>query len=369
MGKDSLKKIRKEIDSIDDKILNLLSSRKIFVEDVVKIKKKHKLEFYQPGREEEILKRLQKKARGKKLDKDFVQKMYRLIISYFRNKELVNSNKKIEPFKKVATLGPRETFSDIVTKKFLQALNLNTKIIYYPTIPEIFDAVLEKEADLGVVPFENSTEGSVRQALDELFKNYVHIFYSLNLPVHQVLAGKSENKVKEIISHEQSFAQCAHFIRSEFPNAKISFSSSNAQAMLKVKKSQKRGLAAIGPEEAALKYGLKVIDRNIEDNKNNVTKFVVIRPEIQEEGDITSIALYGHEDRSGLLYDTLGIFAKKKINLTRIESRPAKSRLGDYVFYIDFQGELKDPKVKKLLEEVKKQSFKIKIFGSYKEIK
>jgi len=368
MGQDSLKEIRKEIDKLDEKILDVLSKRKGFVEEVIKFKKKNKVAFYQPGREVEIIKRLLRKAPGKKLDKEFVQKLYQLIISYFRNKELVTSNKKVESFKRIATLGPRETFSDIVTKKFIQNLNLNSKIIYYPTIPEIFDAVLEKEVDLGIVPFENSTEGSVRQTLDELFKNDVHIFYSLNLSIHQVLAGKSENKIKEIISHEQSFAQCSHFIRSEFPNAEISFASSNAQAMIRVKNSKKKGLAAIGPQEAALKYGLKVIEENIEDNKNNVTKFVVIRPEIQEEGDITSIALYGHEDRPGLLYDTLGTFAKKKINLTRIESRPAKSHLGDYVFYIDFESELINPKVKKLLEEVKRQSFKIKTFGSYKEL-
>ena len=118
-----------------------------------------------------------------------------------------------------------------------------------------------------------------------------------------------------------------------------------------------------------IKKVIKIIAENIEDNKNNVTKFVVIKPEIQEKGDITSIALYGHQDRPGLLYDTLGIFAKRKINLTRIESRPAKSRLGDYIFYIDFEGELKDPKIKEVLEEVTKQSFKIKTFGTYQEIR
>lgn len=269
---------------------------------------------------------------------------------------------------KLATLGPEGTFTDIAAKKFLKRVIPGFEIIYYSSIPDVFEAVLKKEAGLGVVPFENSTEGSVRQTLDELFKHPIHITYSFNLPIHQVLASKS-NPIKEIVSHEQSFAQCAHFLRKKYPRVKITFTSSNSEAMLKVSRSKKLGLAAIGPKEAALKYGLKIIAKNIEDNKNNVTKFIVIQPVIQKEGEMTSIALYGHKDRPGLLYDTLGLFAKRKINLTRIESRPAKSRLGDYIFYIDFEGELRNPEVKKLLEEIKKQSFKIKIFGSYIEIK
>lgn len=266
-------------------------------------------------------------------------------------------------------LGPAGNFSDAAAEKFIKKTNLYCRVFYYPTIPDVFEAVLEREVDEGLVPFENSTEGSVRQTLDELFKHFVHIYCSMDMPIHQVLAGRSKKLVKEIVSHEQSFAQCAHYIRSNYPKSKITFQASNARAMLKAFKSKKRGLVAIGPKEAALKYKLKIIDENIEDNKNNVTKFVVIKPEMCEEGDITSIALYGHDDRPGLLYDTLGIFAKRKINLTRIESRPAKSRLGDYIFYIDFEGKLKNPDVKKLLEEIKKQSFKIKTFGTYKEIK
>jgi len=275
---------------------------------------------------------------------------------------------KKEKKSRIATLGPEGTFSDIVTKKFIAHFNPDLKLIYCSTIPDVFESVLEKGTSFGVVPFENSTEGSVRQTLDELFKHQIHINFSFNLPIHHVLAGK-DYRVKEIISHEQSFGQCAHFLRANYPDAKITFASSNSQAMFKVKNSKNQGLAAIGPKEAALKSDLKILEENIEDNKNNVTKFVVIKPEIQEKGDITSIALYGHQDRPGLLYDTLGIFAKRKINLTRIESRPAKSRLGDYIFYIDFEGELKDPKIKEVLEEVTKQSFKIKTFGTYQEIR
>lgn len=367
MGKDSLnlRKLREKIDKIDEELLNVLSKRKDIVEKVLRAKKQNNIEIYQPKREEGVIKRLASKASQKKLDKEFVQRFFKYIISYFREKEVGSLGNK---FERIAVLGPKDTFSDIAAKKFLNDAGLISKIIYYSTIPDVFDAVLEKEVELGVVPFENSTEGSVRQTLDELFKSHIHIFYAFALPVHQILASKGKS-VKEIISHEQSFGQCAHFLRANYPDAKITFASSNVQAMLKVRNSKKQSLTAIGPKEAALKNDLKILEENIEDNKNNVTKFVVIKPEIQEEGDITSVALYGHDDRPGLLYDTLGIFAKRKINLTRIESRPAKSRLGNYVFYIDFEGELKDPKIKRVLEEVKKQSFKIKTFGTYKEIK
>ena len=270
----------------------------------------------------------------------------------------------------IATMGPKGTFSDIAAQVYIKKKRIKAGINLYPTIYDVFEAVNFGKADLGVVPLENSEDGSVRITLDELFKSDLNIESSMVLPIKHCLAVYSRTKViREIMSNTHPLTQCHNFIKKYYPNAKLSESLSTASAMQKIARGKKIGVAAIGPSQTAKLYDLKILKDNIQDNKKNITRFVIVSPLKSNEGSFTSIALYGHKDRPGLLYDLLGIFAKRKINLTRIESRPAKSKLGVYVFYIDFEGSLLSLEIQTVLKEIKRQGFKIKIFGSFSEIK
>lgn len=278
---------------------------------------------------------------------------------------------------KLALLGPEGTFSQIAALKYLEHKKEKAQLLFKNSVFEIFEAVKEKEANLGLVPFENSLEGSVRVTLDELFLTNLHIQNAILLSIEHALIGKNNDlptlrsgqaKIKIIYSHPQAFAQCYHFLKKNYPKVQLRETFSTTAALRSVKESKEKDIAAVGPAESASLYNLLVLKRGIQDNKNNVTRFIIISPHLNQKGKITSLALYGHKDRPGLLHDLLGIFAKRKINLTRIESRPAKLRLGDYIFYLDFEGELADKKTTQILTEIKNQGFKIKVFGAWQDL-
>ena len=264
---------------------------------------------------------------------------------------------------KIATLGPEGTFSNEAVIKY----DKKAEIVFKHTIWDVFDSVRKEEVDKGIVPIENSVSGSVGLSLDALMDFELKISSELIIPIRHNLVGNTPiNEIKHIYSHPQTFAQCERFIREKMHGVNVIPTASNAKSAEELSKNKKAGYAAIVSEAAMKKYGLKYLSKGIQDNRFNVTRFVIINHESAKKtkADRTSIAIYPHMDKPGLLYALIGEFANRKINLTKIESRPSKGRLGDYIFFIDLQGHQDDDQVKKAFKSIEKDFF-IKILGSY----
>jgi prephenate dehydratase len=264
---------------------------------------------------------------------------------------------------KISILGPRGTFSEEAAHKFSKT----PELLLGKDMEEIFESVLSRKADYGIVPVENSLEGSVGVTLELLQKKDTKICGEIILNIrHSLVALPSVGlpDIKEIISHPHALAQCKNFIRNLKANTR-SFHST-AEAAREIAQQKLKNVAAIAPKIAAQLYNLKILKEDIQDENRNQTRFLVIATEDHEKTgrDKTSIIL-GLKDRPGALYDALEGFALEKINLTKIESRPSRKALGDYVFYIDFEGHRKDARVRKVLRNLKKRVAFMKILGSY----
>jgi len=255
----------------------------------------------------------------------------------------------------VAVLGPRGSYTDA-------ALECDKKV-YVDSISEVISAVGNGDVKLGVVPLENSIQGTVTEALDGINSSEVFIKESIVMPIHHCCAGLGGD-VDTVLSHPQAIQQCSKYISSKFHDAKVFHTLSTTEAFQKIKEKGLTNAVAIGPSIAASIYGLKIIDENVEDLSNNKTKFVVLSKEMGN-GSVTSIVVLPFNEKQGILYKLLGCFDEGKINLTKIESRPVKDEFGVYLFYIDFDGDVSDSSVKKCLDKIKKEVGEVKILGSY----
>jgi prephenate dehydratase len=264
---------------------------------------------------------------------------------------------------RIATLGPEGTFSHEAVLKYKK----KSEILFKDTIWDIFESVNMGEVDLGIVPVENSVSGTVGLTLDAIMDFDLNICDEIILPVRHNLVGNGKMEdIKKLYSHPQTHAQCVKFIRNNIKGVEVIPTASNAKSAEELSKMDKPEYGAIVSTLAMREYKLNAISKNIHDNRFNVTRFVVItQKETESTGnDRTSLAIYPHMDKPGLLYDLIGEFAKRKINLTKIESRPSKGRLGDYIFFIDLQGHKDDQIVKDSLSQIEKNFF-LKMLGSY----
>lgn len=258
---------------------------------------------------------------------------------------------------KVVTLGPKGTFSHQLARRVF-----GDDIVLVPTIGEIFSEV-EKNAVSGLIPLENSEAGGVGPSLDGLVRHGVFITGELFMPVHHYLVSSGpQNGIKVLYAHPQTHEQCSRVI--EALGAEVIHTSSNAASAREMLKNP--GSGAIVSKYLADLHGLPIIQSHIEDNPDNMTRFVVISTERSTNGDEEkcSIIIDPRADRPGLLYEILGIFAKKKINLTRIESRPSRRGIGSYVFFIDFE---KTPSCREAMEELEIVTT-VKNLGCYRKI-
>ncbi|WP_027339917.1 prephenate dehydratase [Halonatronum saccharophilum] len=263
-------------------------------------------------------------------------------------------------------LGPTGTFTELAAKEYDSNIKDH---IAYQDIKSLFESASKGEVDKAIVPIENSIQGAVTLTLDLLVEMELKIIGETVIPIsHSLLAknGVSLDEVENIISHPQALAQCRGFLESNVKSYQTHISNSTAEAIQKIQKLEE-GWAAIGNSQAADHYELEVIADRIQDNKENWTRFIILsKKESGIDGDHkTSIIFSKEEDHPGGLYDILHEFAIKGINLTRIESRPAKRALGDYIFFIDFEGHYEDDKVKAALDLVQYKTSWYKLLGSY----
>ena len=349
----TLKDIRKKIDQLDLAILRSLSERVNLVIQAGEIKKKNNdNSFYKPERESQIIRSLISKNKSV-ISKESLETIYKEIISACFVKE-----KEID----VYFLGPRGTYSELACKKnFGNSVNS----LACKTIPEIFETIND-ENSFGVVPLENSTEGAVNLTLDALQTTELKICGELEMPIkHSLLASQLNlEKIKSVYGHQQSLAQCKSKLSNLLPKVKIIPVESSGLALKKAKQATTN--ACIAHESFASGHKLKVCRRNMEDEKNNTTRFVILgtNSPLKSGFDKTSIII-SLENKPGALSKVLKIFELSRVNLSYIQSRPSKKDKWSYTFFLDFEGHSESIKIKKLLSQLEKNSISLKLLGSY----
>jgi prephenate dehydratase len=275
----------------------------------------------------------------------------------------------------ICCLGPIGSYTEKAAKVFSNILD-DKEITYCNSIYDVFEYVNKYSHDknnhvYGVVPSENSIEGSVSLTQDLLLEFPVKILGELDMTINHCLIGYDKNKIKKIISHPQALAQCLKYIKKN--GWETSPVLSTAKAVKKVFEMKNYEIGAIGSKETAELYGLKVLDENIQDYPNNTTRFILIGDENSENILInykfeclnykkSTIILELKKDKPGALYDVLKEFNDRNINLTRIESRPSKRKLGNYIFYIDYETPNNE---NELIQALKEHASFIKYLGSY----
>ena len=262
----------------------------------------------------------------------------------------------------IGTLGPEGSYSEKAARQWDNKADLK----FYDDIFDTVDALMRKEVDCSIVPIENSLEGSITLTLDLLMEHQLKITGEVIVRIKHCLLSKGKiEDIKVIMSHPQGLSQCRKCIKNNFKGIEIRSDLSTSHAAKLA--SESKEIAAIASGESARMYGLKILDENIQDVKENFTRFIVIgktTPAITSN-DKTSIIVYLEKNRPGALYEILGEFASRNIDLTKIESRPTRKALGDYVFYIDIKGHIEDKTIKETLLKIKSKVGMLKILGSY----
>ena len=346
---------RKEIDKIDDEIIRLLNERSKSVIEIGKLKKAKDAQanLHTAGREAEIIERLTKLNTGP-FPSDAIQAVYR---------EIMSASLSLEAPQKVAYLGPRATFTHMAC---MQKFGSSVQYVPAHSITEVFSEVERGRANFGVVPIENTTEGVVNHTLDMFIDSNLLIYGEILQEVSHHLLSKSGlmDGIKKIYSHPHALAQCRHWLETNLPHIPaVEVASTARAAELCIDESD---AAAIASELAGQLYGLKVMKARIEDNLNNVTRFLILsqKPSERTGKDKTSLML-SVKDKVGALYDLLRPFASHGINMTKIESRPSQRKAWEYIFFVDVEGHINEERVNKAVEDVKARCLFMKILGSY----
>ncbi len=348
----SLSEHRKAIDKLDERIVKLLNERTGHVLAIGEIKLAAGEEIYAPHRERAVFDRVCAKNSGP-MTNEQLRTIYR---------EIMSSALALEKTMTIAYLGPEATFThQAAIKRFGSSL----KYTALKTIAEVFSDVSKHRADYGVVPVENSTEGVVTHTLDMFVDSELKIVSQIVLRVQQCLMSNSPRKqIKKLFVHPQSYAQCRVWIQNNLPGVEIIETSSNARSAELAAK--EKGAAALGGLLAAEKYGLDVLEEDIQDNAANATRFLVLGRQCSPPtGDDRTSLMISVADKAGALHQAIAAFRRFKINLTKIESRPSKRKAWEYFFFIDCQGHAEDKKVAKAIKLLGTHCNFVKILGSY----
>lgn len=355
MSDDNLGQYRDAIDTIDSDILKLLSQRAMCAKAIGKIKQKQTVAvpFYRPEREKKVLERLVHLNQGPLPDKE-IHRLFR---------EVMSACLALEMPMDIAYLGPEGTYTQAaVLKQFGHSVNT----VALQTIPDVFKSVQSENAHFGIVPVENSTEGIVTHTLDMLFKSDLQICGEILLPIQHNLLSNAASlaDINTIYAHEQALAQCRNWINRYLPQATCQTVSSNGYAAKLA--SLESTSAAIASQTACDLYGIATLAAQIEDEDNNTTRFLVLgRQYVEPTGSDKTSLVVSSNNHPGLLHRLLEPIARRHINMTRLESRPTKQAIWEYIFFIDIEGHQHDDDIKPLLDEMKAIASLFKILGSY----
>lgn len=349
-----LRELRAKIDALDEKIQSLISRRAEYAQAVGIAKRENgEAHFYRPEREAEVLRRVIERNKGP-LSNEEIARLFR---------EIMSACLALESPLKIAFLGPAGTFTQ---EAALKHFGHSVQTAPQSAIDDVFRDVESGNAHFGVVPVENSTEGVVNHTLDMFLVSSLKICGEVSLRVHHHLLGRrtDKNGWKRVVSHAQSFAQCREWLDANWPNVARETAGSNAEAA-RIASTDDATLAIAGDSAARL-YGLQALSRNIEDRPDNTTRFLVIgNLETKPSGKDRTTLLLSGKNRPGSLHKLLAPLARHGINMTRIESRPSRRSIWEYVFFVDIEGHQRDPKVARVLALLEREAAFYKCLGSY----
>ncbi|WP_417473461.1 prephenate dehydratase [Luteimonas mephitis] len=354
-AKPDLLAVRAQIDGIDREIQSLIAERALFAHQVGKAKGKlaAAVEYYRPEREAQVLRRVVDRNDGPLSDEVLVR-LFREIMSACLAQQ--------EPLK-IGYLGPEGTFSQqAVHKQF----GHSAKGLPLASVEEVFDEVASGAADFGVVPVENSGQGTIQSTLDLFLTSPLMICGEVELRVHQYLLSRTGHveDIERVYSHGLSLAQCRNWLRKNLPGVDKQAVASNAEAVRRAKKSD--DAAAIAGENAAHVYGMKVVAGPIQDRSDNTTRFLVIgRASFPPSGNDRTSLMVSIRDQPGALYRILEPLARRGISMNRIESRPDHGALWQYAFFIDVSGHAEESPLKDALAEIDRYAGDVRVLGSY----
>ncbi|MGI2028552.1 prephenate dehydratase [Endozoicomonas acroporae] len=356
MAEEKLGQLRIQIDSLDQQILDLISERARCAQEVARVKTEvdPSAVFYRPEREAQVLRNIMKKNDGPLNDEE----MARLF------REIMSACLALEEPVKVAFLGPEGTFTQQAS---LKHFGHSAVCVPMAAIDEVFREVAAGAVNYGVVPVENSTEGVVSHTLDSFLDASLKICGEVVLRIHQhmmISENTRRDHITRIYSHAQSFAQCRKWLDSHWPMAERVAVSSNAEAAKRVK--GEWNSAAIAGDMAAEMYGLEKIAEKIEDRPDNSTRFLIIGNQpVPPSGDDKTSVVISMRNQPGALHAILEPFHVHNIDLTRVETRPSRTGIWNYVFFVDFEGHQDDPVVGKVLERLGERANDLRVLGSY----
>ncbi len=353
-----LKEIRKRINDIDERLQALINERATIAQQVGVAKGDlgSAVDYYRPEREAEVLRRVLERNQGPMRDEEILR-LFREIMSACLAQQ--------EPLK-IGFLGPEGTFTQTAVFKHF---GHSVRALPFHTIDEVFQEVECGAADFGVVPIENSTEGSVNNTLDMFLTSPLKISGEIELKIEQHLMSRMKGleNIERICAHEQSLAQCRGWLREYLPQVELIGMSSNAAGARRAR--DEDGTAAIGPEVAADVYELEIMVNNIEDRPDNATRFLVVGRELlSASGEDKTTILVSTSDTAGgagVLHTLLQPLAKQGVSMTRIESRPSRRKKWDYVFFIDIEGHAAESPVSEALADLEKNSSLFRVLGAY----
>jgi chorismate mutase/prephenate dehydratase len=351
----SLENLRLRIDELDSKILALVSMRAGIAEQVGRLKDSTGELVYVPSRERAIIERMIAENGGP-LTAEQVGHIFTEIISACRA---------LEHLPRVAFLGPEHTYSHEAAR-----VRFGSSVAFEPqsSVAAVFQAIESGRADFGVVPVENSTEGSVTLTLDLLIDTPLVIIGEILLPIRHALLSRDGDAgaIRKIVSHQQSLGQCRGYLAANYPHCETEAVASNALAARLAAKDP--SCAAIASAQAGQAYGLKVIAGNIQDLASNTTRFLVIgKRAVERSGADKTTVLFAVADKVGALHEALTLFARNSINISKIESRPLRSRPWEYIFFVDMTGHRDDPRLRRALKALERKALFLKVLGSYPE--
>ncbi len=349
--------MRRRIDAVDEKIQQLISERARYAQQAGEVKKADSstAEYYRPEREAQVLRSVVDRNDGPLSDEEMVR-LFREIMSACLAQE--------EPLK-IGYLGPEGTFTQAAV---LKQFGHSVRALPLATIDEVFHEVEGGMADFGVVPVENSSEGTVNNTLDMFLTSPLKICGEVEMRIRQHLLGSMDSleKVVRVCAHPQSLAQCRAWLKEYLPDAEQVVASSNAEGARRAR--DEVGTAAIAGDAAAEVYGLEKLVADIEDRPDNTTRFFVIGRKLfsPSGADKTTLLVsVADTDDAGALYKLLQPMADAGVNMTRIESRPSRRRKWHYVFFIDVDGHAEDTKLAEALADLEKRAQLFRILGSY----
>ena len=348
-----LKALRVQIDRLDLQIVDLLNKRASVAGRIGKVKADQGGEVFSAAREEEVLSNVLAAHKGP-LEEVTIKAIFR---------ELVSGSRALQKVQRIAFLGPEYSYSHIAAlERFGEAVSYSRT----GTIAAVFEEVLRKHADYGVVPLENSTDGRITDTLDMFIRMpQIKICSEIRLRVHHhLLANCEQTEIRRVYSKAQALSQCRNWLSKNLPHASLHEVSSTADAARLVQ--TEPHVAAVASRQAGVRYGIKVLFNNIEDSPFNETRFAVVgQADSARTGNDKTALMFQTTNTPGALADALTVFKTNKINLTWVESFPYREAKGEYVFFLEMEGHREDQKVRKALAALEATCDEVSVLGSF----